>query len=115
MNLQWICYYAMMAIFQGVFGLVRFIDQFVHWPGPFLYPVSFQSFQAFVTTFWMDFVQLSGLIGPILMLIGTYMGWQMYKEFTTGAPPEGGLWSSNSTATGSYGTSDRAPLRPAQS
>eukprot|EP00746_Dinoflagellata_sp_MGD_P001423 gnl/MRDRNA2_/MRDRNA2_102688_c0_seq1.p1 gnl/MRDRNA2_/MRDRNA2_102688_c0~~gnl/MRDRNA2_/MRDRNA2_102688_c0_seq1.p1 ORF type:complete len:221 (+),score=22.67 gnl/MRDRNA2_/MRDRNA2_102688_c0_seq1:72-665(+) len=112
MNIQWICYYAMMAVFQGVFGLVRFIDTFVHWPGPFLVPLSLQSFPAFCATFWANFIQLSGLIGPILMIIGTYMGWQMYKEFTTGVPPEGasGSWGSYSS---SARASERSPLRPA--
>merc|ERR1719235_421813 len=57
MNLTWLCYFGMMGCFQGAMDVVRFIDRYVHTAGPWLVPVSFESFKAFLATFFFDIVQ----------------------------------------------------------
>merc|ERR550514_564085 len=62
MNLTWLCYFGMMGVFQGLMNVVRFIDRYVHTGGPWLIPLSIQSFKAFVGTFFFDIVQASMLM-----------------------------------------------------
>merc|ERR1719387_3231028 len=115
MNLTWFCYYGIMALFQGVMGVIRFIDRYVHTDGPWLIPVSFQNQKAFLATSFFDVVQLSMLMGGVFMLCGTYLVYLLYQEFTTGAAPDDDrqtlTWANsnaNSRAT------ERTPLRREQ-
>eukprot|EP00927_Polykrikos_kofoidii_P078860 TRINITY_DN75660_c0_g1_i1.p1 TRINITY_DN75660_c0_g1~~TRINITY_DN75660_c0_g1_i1.p1 ORF type:complete len:189 (-),score=26.97 TRINITY_DN75660_c0_g1_i1:133-699(-) len=98
MNIQWICYFAMMGLYQGVLGLVRHIDVAVHGQAPLIGLSS-------AWAVFFDFVQLSDGILAILMLCGTYQGWRIYKEFTTGTAPLP-LWSTSSSTS----SAERAPL-----
>jgi len=99
MNIQWICYYAMMGLVQAVFAIFHIIDKLVH-GGFALVPVQSSDLKTFGSTVWVDFIQLSGPIGAMLMLGGAYLGWTLYKEFT-----------SFSAGNNEGGSSEYSPLR----
>eukprot|EP00746_Dinoflagellata_sp_MGD_P002559 gnl/MRDRNA2_/MRDRNA2_105012_c0_seq1.p1 gnl/MRDRNA2_/MRDRNA2_105012_c0~~gnl/MRDRNA2_/MRDRNA2_105012_c0_seq1.p1 ORF type:complete len:196 (-),score=17.82 gnl/MRDRNA2_/MRDRNA2_105012_c0_seq1:26-613(-) len=103
MNITWLCYYAMMCLFQGVFGIIRWLDRYVHIDGPWLLPISFKSSDFFLRTLFYDTVQLSMLLSGVFMLLSVHLVYVIYQEFTTGATPTDALPTNY--------RSERTPLR----
>jgi len=110
MNLTWMCYFGMMCLFQGVFGVIRWIDRYVHTQGPWLMPLSFKNADYFFKTFMFDTVQLSMLLSGVFMLLSVHLVYVIYQEFSTGSAPTD-AWTQESTGT-TRRSSERTPLRP---
>eukprot|EP00931_Biecheleriopsis_adriatica_P067995 TRINITY_DN42052_c0_g1_i1.p1 TRINITY_DN42052_c0_g1~~TRINITY_DN42052_c0_g1_i1.p1 ORF type:complete len:176 (-),score=29.10 TRINITY_DN42052_c0_g1_i1:42-569(-) len=99
MNIRFICYWGFMALIQGAFNLVKFIDAAVHSPVPV-----FSSDRSGMSNFLMAVE----ILDPISMLLGAWLAYSVYDKYST---PEaenastGGTWfAGSSRASASFNT-----------